>query len=666
MFNVTSQFKALALSNSRAWQIYATIDASTIYQANIVDFTLEDSLTSDGYVVWGNGPSRKLTIKFNGLIPIEQDDPIKLFVGLNNEYIELGTFYIEMKDTVYSNISTTVVAYDTLVGLGDIKFEDGIIDWSVLTMSTLKSELSYYMTFDSTGVPSFPTTAVSSPIKGSARDALYDLAELDGRVVKVHPQTGEILMPYFDIPDATAVALTPAHYINFLLTSPQKISIDTIESNGYSAGGSSYGTYSIDNVNLTSAIVDSLATAYLPIEYYAYTLELQGLPHIQVGDLIALTDVYDDTYELVVGTHILTYNGTLKSEISAAAPSNSIVSMNRSTKPRVDYSNEAINDAINSLIVDVAANAPSPIPAGADLSKLYLTINDKLYILQLIANGYTKYTLYNDELSTQHMFYIAAGDLKDAFDAAYADISGIATLYPEINEVDVLNEMDLEDIVDLNEKITAYNSADRNLAAYLLLFFKNETGNTIIDNQGVHIGTFQTVPTVNDDESYYDVGGLEHLFTVNNSSPSYAVITSTDHELIFGDIIYVITDGTLPTGMITETKYWVNPLTTATFNIAESESDLVAGTYVITTTDGSGNHAYYTGGANSRLTSSALEFRYGNKVKVSVESEKTKVVNAELNGVSVVNNEITLPEQMYVSDVLDIQKKGSGIRINFL
>lgn len=664
MYSVTSQFEALALSNSRSWQIYATVDASTYYQADIVDFTLEDSLTADGYIVWGSGTSRKLTLKLNGTIPVAADEKIKLYVGLNDEYILLGTFYVDLKATVYTNISTTLVGYDLLSTYSNIKFNN---DELHITSDTIQDAWEYIQTIiatDTTNTPEFTPFVVMNPIGGSVRDALFDLAELDGRIVLMDASTELVSLPIFVAPDATAISLTADDYLSLVFNSPAPIRIDTVSCGSYTSGDGLYGEIVFDNVNMTQEILDG-SWGYFPIEYYAYTLESKGLPHIQVGDLIHLTDVYNDVYDLIVGTHTLVYNGTLVSTFTANAPDGSIVSMNRSTRERVDYSNEATNEAISSLIIDIATNAPSPIPAGADITKLYLTPNDKLYLTQLIAEGYNEYTELNDVTNPRNMFYVAAGVLKDDFDQAYADLSGLAADYPTIYEVEVLTEYDLEDIVDINERVTAFNTADRNLSSYLIKFFKNESGNTIIDEAGVHIGTFQNLPTLNDDGSYFDVGGLESLFSVNISTPANATITSNGHGLIYGDIIYIITSGELPTGMTTETKYWVSPIDTNTFNIATSESNLIASSFVITSGSQSGDHAFYIGGPNSRLTASTLEFKYGRDVKVSIESDKTKVVNAELNGINVIKNEVTLPELIYLSDVMTIEKKGTGLRLNF-
>lgn len=77
-------------------------------------------------------------------------------------------------------------------------------------------------------------------------------------------------------------------------------------------------------------------------------------------------------------------------------------------------------------------------------------------------------------------------------------------------------------------------------------------------------------------------------FTVTVASP--AVFTSTFHELMPGDTIWLETTGALPTGLSVDTTYYVvrNSITANTFKISDRED----GTPITTTGTQSGTHSF--------------------------------------------------------------------------
>lgn len=76
--------------------------------------------------------------------------------------------------------------------------------------------------------------------------------------------------------------------------------------------------------------------------------------------------------------------------------------------------------------------------------------------------------------------------------------------------------------------------------------------------------------------------------TISNATP--AVITWNSHGLISGQRIQLSTTGSLPTGLATSTTYWVYVVDANTFRVSTSLANLQAGTYVATSSAGSGTH----------------------------------------------------------------------------
>ena len=81
---------------------------------------------------------------------------------------------------------------------------------------------------------------------------------------------------------------------------------------------------------------------------------------------------------------------------------------------------------------------------------------------------------------------------------------------------------------------------------------------------------------------------FRNLTSISTADP--AVFTLTDHELTEGDTIVLETTGSLPTGLLVKTKYYVvyNGLTSSTFQVASSQG----GTPIATTADGSGTQSF--------------------------------------------------------------------------
>lgn len=100
----------------------------------------------------------------------------------------------------------------------------------------------------------------------------------------------------------------------------------TIEATeGTEAQTLSYGadggvSYTVTNPNITTdADLETIYNRCFPIAYNAYNISMQGMPHLDCGDLIYLTTVKGETYLLPIVNHTLSFAGGLKSEIEAKA-----------------------------------------------------------------------------------------------------------------------------------------------------------------------------------------------------------------------------------------------------------------------------------------------------------------------------------------------------------
>lgn len=102
------------------------------------------------------------------------------------------------------------------------------------------------------------------------------------------------------------------------------------------------------------------------------------------------------------------------------------------------------------------------------------------------------------------------------------------------------------------------------------------------------VPTFSTGKFLKDKLVYNVDNYATGTVTISNATPG--VVTWTSHGLISGQRVQFTTTGGLPTGLSTATTYWVNVTGANTFNVSTSLANLQAGTYVATSSAGSGVH----------------------------------------------------------------------------
>lgn len=101
-------------------------------------------------------------------------------------------------------------------------------------------------------------------------------------------------------------------------------------------------------------------------------------------------------------------------------------------------------------------------------------------------------------------------------------------------------------------------------------------------------------------------GSASGTFTVTVATP--AVFTASAHGMQTGYVVTFSTTGALPTGLTAGTAYYVNVVSSSTFNVATTMANLVAGTYVATTGTQSGTHSFTFGGAYLRFTADKADY----------------------------------------------------------
>jgi len=327
MYNVTTTFLEKIKENNRHIQPYVVIGSTGLDYNQVCEFSIDssygDSLPSIGGVV---ASTLKLKLVRGTPTPeIFTTQDIKPYIKLETstgvrESIPLGVYKPKIDSIKKTNLTIEIDCMDAIGYSGEIPYNSTL---TYPTTTTAVLQEIQEQSGMSIVIPSISAT-VKTAITGSCRQALAEVAELLSCNAVVD-RTGNVVFRYLN---NTNFALDANNYMDFKLTSEDTITIGklrckktgedavdlTVGSNGFEL------SFENDNVT-TTAELQTIYNRIFPVTYYSYTLTCQGMPHLDVGDKISLTDNKGVTRNLYVLSHKLTFSGGLKSEFSAAAPS---------------------------------------------------------------------------------------------------------------------------------------------------------------------------------------------------------------------------------------------------------------------------------------------------------------------------------------------------------
>lgn len=327
MYNVTTTFLEKIKENNRHIQPYVVIGNATLDYNRVCEFSIDssygDSLPSVGGVV---ASTLKLKLVRGTPTPeIFTTQDIKPYIKLETstgvwESIPLGVYKPKIDSIKKTNLTIEIDCMDAIGYSGEIPYESALTYPTTTTKVLQEIQEQSGMSIT---IPSISAT-VKTAITGSCRQALAEVAELLSCNAVVD-RTGSVVFRYLN---NTNFTMDANNYMDFKLTAEDAITIGKLRCKktgedavdltcGYSGFELSFEN---DNVT-TTAELQTIYNRIFPVTYYAYTLTCQGMPHLDVGDKISLTDNKGVTRNLYILSHKLTFNGGLKSEFAAAAPS---------------------------------------------------------------------------------------------------------------------------------------------------------------------------------------------------------------------------------------------------------------------------------------------------------------------------------------------------------
>ncbi|MDU5739625.1 MAG: hypothetical protein E6Z84_02570 [Clostridium sp.] len=285
----------------------------------------------------GNTPSYFTTQTIKPSVAIDD--------GIGNlMWVPLGTFYPNPDSIKRTDNKISIECFDIIESYSNVKYESGLKYPTSVTNVVNELKNKYKVIFKDTVLPNVNVKVLPT---GSIRDVLMIIAELLTANCLVN-RDNEIEFRSFNIVEFN---LDTNNYIDFTLKSDSNIKISKLickkGEDIFQYGDDTGATLEFENENIVSNTeLKVIYDRMFPFTYPSYDLKVQGMPHLECGDIIKLTDKKSILRSIPIGAHKLSFNGGLISNISANVPStnNSVGSTGNKS-----ISQTANNALINSI-----------------------------------------------------------------------------------------------------------------------------------------------------------------------------------------------------------------------------------------------------------------------------------------------------------------------------
>lgn len=260
----------------------------------------------------GNTPSYFTTQTIKPSVAIDD--------GIGNlMWVPLGTFYPNPDSIKRTDNKVSIECFDIIESYSNVKYESGLKYPTSVTNVVNELKNKYKVIFKDTVLPNVNVKVLPT---GSIRDVLMIIAELLTANCLVN-RDNEIEFRSFNTVEFN---LDTNNYIDFTLKSDSNIKISKLickkGEDIFQYGDDTGATLEFENENISSnAELKVIYDRMFPFTYPSYDLKVQGMPHLECGDIIKLTDKKSVLRSIPIGVHKLSFNGGLISNISANVPS---------------------------------------------------------------------------------------------------------------------------------------------------------------------------------------------------------------------------------------------------------------------------------------------------------------------------------------------------------
>lgn len=329
MISVSNEFLTKIKQSSRTIDCKVEINGHTLNASLISNFIIESSFGNNDIPTIGSVVSNKLTIKLINSDTLPQiliGVPIIPYVAIDigggtYEWIKMGKFFANNDGITKTKLNTAIEAFDKLYSL-DIDYVTSLT--LPLTVNSVKADLTRYgLTFAIQ--PSLPNVSLSSIPKGTVRQVISQLASLLTTSATID-ENGDVAFKFLA---NCGFTLDTSNYSDFKLTPDKSVKISQLQikdGENVIAVGDSTG-YALQLANPLIETQSDLQTIYnraFPVNYYGYYLKLQGMPHLQIGDVVQLTylkmDGVTSTINIPILNHKFSFSGGMTSVFNSNVP----------------------------------------------------------------------------------------------------------------------------------------------------------------------------------------------------------------------------------------------------------------------------------------------------------------------------------------------------------
>lgn len=313
MYPISPVFEELLRKPDREFKVKALINGEEYGNNEIVDFTIDNSITSmNGFEVGTAIPS-VLTISIRSTKEVSPNSKVVPYVALSTanlsweetnipwnqldipwdgsgtSWLPLGEFYIDKREKI--NSVWTYTCLDKLV-FADVAYISSLT--YPATMKAVWDEIMVRLgwTYDSSVVINPSYMIQVGPAGYTMRQVLGYIAGANSASVTIG-KDGKVRFRRFSASDQPVFEMTPSDYVRAKQLNPIKtysrvvVTYNTEDDLSYEAGtGSEDNTLTFENPFMTQTMVNNLLSNLNGFAYLPVSVDARGFPQLEVGDLL--------------------------------------------------------------------------------------------------------------------------------------------------------------------------------------------------------------------------------------------------------------------------------------------------------------------------------------------------------------------------------------------
>ena len=327
MYSVSPIYLNKIKEPTRTVAIKVIIGDRILDNTEVQSLNVEYTFGNNGIPAIGGVTSSKLSLellRIGNTPSYFTTQTIKPFVAIddgigNLMWVPLGTFYPNPDSIKRTDNKISIECFDIIESYSNVKYESGLKYPTSVTNVVNELKNKYKVIFKDTVLPNVNVKVLPT---GSIRDVLMIIAELLTANCLVN-RDNEIEFRSFN---TVEFDLDTNNYIDFTLKSDSNIKISKLickkGEDIFQCGDDTGATLEFENESISSNTeLKVIYDRMFPFTYPSYDLKVQGMPHLECGDIIKLTDKKSVLRSIPIGVHKLSFNGGLISNISANVPS---------------------------------------------------------------------------------------------------------------------------------------------------------------------------------------------------------------------------------------------------------------------------------------------------------------------------------------------------------